>query len=345
MNYVRIIRSGLCSTVQDTGRARFRHLGVALGGAMDLMMHKLANQLVGNTAALATIEMTLTGDEVEFGADTLIAITGADMTPVICCRDAGSQPVPQHCPVAIPAGSRLCFQAARRGCRSYMAIAGGVDVPVVMESRSTALSAAFGGHRGRKLAAGDELPIGVPSDSGDRILAQLSSSGVSTQPRWFVRPFALPNPNVAVLRIVAGTHTSCLDPSELSRFFDSAFRVSSQSDRMGYRLTDHQISLEQREELLSEGTVPGTIQLPPDGNPILLMSDCAPTGGYPRIGHVISADLGGAAQLRPGQSVGFVMITLEQAQVAFRQQRQDLVKALAMAELLIQQQKVQHAPD
>jgi len=226
-----------------------------------------------------------------------------------------------------------------------MAIAGGVDVPVVMESRSTALSAAFGGHRGRKLAAGDELPIGVPSDSGDRILAQLSSSGVSTQPRWFVRPFALPNPNVAVLRIVAGTHTSCLDPSELSRFFDSAFRVSSQSDRMGYRLTDHQISLEQREELLSEGTVPGTIQLPPDGNPILLMSDCAPTGGYPRIGHVISADLGGAAQLRPGQSLGFVMITLEQAQDAFRQRRQDLVKALAMAELLIQQQKVQHAPD
>lgn len=345
MNYMRIIRSGLCSTVQDTGRARFRHLGVATGGAMDLMMHELANRLVGNPAGLATIEMTLTGDELEFSANTLIAITGADMTPVICGRDAGSQLVPQHCPVAIPAGSRLCFQAARRGCRSYIAIAGGVDVPVVMESRSTALSAAFGGHRGRKLAAGDELPIGALSKSSDRIPAQLLSPGVSAQPRWFVRPFPLPNPDVAVLRIVAGTHTSCLHPAELSRLSDSAFRVSSQSDRMGYRLTDHQISLEQREELLSEGAVPGTIQLPPDGNPILLMSDCAPTGGYPRIGHVISADLGSAAQLRPGQSVRFVMITLEQAQEAFRQRHQDFAKALAMAEFLIQQQKVQHAPD
>ena len=132
-------------------------------------------------------------------------------------------------------------------------------------------------------------------------LHELLSPGGSTQPRWFVRPFDLPNPDVAVLRIVAGTHTSCLYPFELSRLSDSAFRVSSQSDRMGYRLTDHQLELEQREEMLSEGTVPGTIQLPPDGNPILLMSDCAPTGGYPRIGHVISADLGSAAQLRPGQ--------------------------------------------
>ena len=345
MNQVRIIRSGLCSTVQDTGRVRFRHLGVAVGGAMDPMMHELANQLVANTAALATIEMTLTGDEMEFGADTLIAITGADMIPVLCHNGAGPRLVAQHCPVAIPAGSSLCFQSARRGCRSYMAIAGGVDVPVVMESRSTVLRADFGGYRGRKLAAGDELPIGIPSTTGDRILAQLLSPGGSTQPRWFVRPRDLPDPEVAVLRIVAGTHTSCLDPSELSRLSDSVFRVSSQSDRMGYRLIDHLLELEQREELISEGTVPGTIQLPPDGNPILLMADCAPTGGYPRIGHVISADLGSAAQLRPGQSVRFVMVTLKQAQNAFRQQRQDLAKALAMAKLMIQQQKVQHASD
>ena len=339
MNRIHIIRSGLCSTVQDRGRADFRHIGVPLGGALDSIAHELANRIVGNPVDAATIEMTLTGDEIEFLDDMLLAITGANMEPVLDDNSNLPQPVAQHCPIVIPAGSRVRFQAARRGCRGYLAIAGGIDVPVVMGSRATALRAAFGGHCGRMLAVGDDLAIGVPSEASGRTFERLSAEWPDTrrpvQPRWFVRPIDLPNPDTATLRIVAGTHTSWLSSSGLERLLDSAFRISSQSDRMGYRLTDQRLELEQREELLSEGVIPGTIQLPPDGNPILLMPDCAPTGGYLRIGHVISADLGIAAQLRPGQLVRFELVLLNQAQTAFRQHRLAVTKALRMAELMI----------
>lgn len=339
MNEIHILRSGLCSTVQDRGRAGFRHIGVPLGGALDSMAHELANRLVGNSVDAAAIEMTLTGDEIKFTHDTLIAITGADMAPTLHDSSDLSQPVAQHCPRLIPAGSRIRFQTARRGCRCYLAIAGGVDVPVVMGSRSTVLRAAFGGHGGRMLTAGDDLAIGTPSEAGrqtlERLWAERSGTGRQVHPHWFVRPIDLPNPDIATLRIVSGTHTACLCSSGLERLRDATFRVSSQSDRMGYRLIDQRLELEHGEELLSEGVIPGTIQLPPDGNPILLMADCAPTGGYPRIGHVISADLGIAAQLRPGQLVRFAMVTLDQAQLIFRQQRLMLTKALNMADLMI----------
>jgi antagonist of KipI len=336
MSQIRVIRAGLCSTVQDLGRSGFRHLGVPIGGAMDRVSHELANRLVGNLANAATIEMTLTGDEIEFADDTLIAITGAEMTPVRSSKIAGTHPVAQQCPVIIPAGSRLCIQSARRGCRCYLAVAGGVDVPVIMDSRATVLRANFGGYEGRMLAAGDELTIGVPSESSRRILARLSALSETFLPRWFARTTDLPNPDVATMRIVAATHTQWLTQSELARLSDSVFRVSTQSDRMGYRLDGLQLKLAQRQEILSEGTVPGTIQLPPSGHPILLMADCAPTGGYPRIGHVISADLGHAAQLRPGQSVKFAIVTVEQAQNDFLQQRECLSKALTMVELITQ---------
>ena len=339
MNRIHIVRSGLCSTVQDRGRPGFRHSGVPQGGAMDSMAHELANQLAGNSIDAATIEMTLTGDEIEFVDDSLVAITGADMAPTLHDNSERSQPVAQHCPTVIPAGSRIRFQTARHGCRCYLAIAGGIDVPVVMGSRSTVLRAAFGGHCGRMLTAGDDLALGTPSETArqtfERLSAFRSGSGRTVHPHWFVRPVELPNPDTATLRIVAGTHTPWLSRSGLERLLDSAFRISSQSDRMGYRLIDQRLEFERREEMLSEGVIAGTIQLPPDCSPILLMADCAPTGGYPRIGHVITADLGIAAQLRPGQLVRFAMVTLDQAQVFFRQQRLMLTKALIMADVMI----------
>jgi len=336
MNRLQIIRAGLCSTVQDLGRARFRHLGVPCGGAMDRMSHELANRLVGNSDDAATIEMTLTGDEIRFADDTLIAVTGAEMEAVAISNGEVSQAVPQNCPALIAAGSVIRFQAARRGCRCYVAMAGGINVPVVMGSRSTLLRAGFGGHCGRALIAGDELPVGVPTHAGREIHSRLSalSSMSVIQPRWFVRPVELPNSNLATLRIIAGAQTPLLKSLSLERLLDASFRVSSQSDRMGYRLTDLPLALDRCEDLLSEGVVSGTLQLPPDGNPILLMADCAPTGGYPRIGHVISADLGIAAQLRPGQAVRFEMVSLDEAQRLFMQQRQTFQNALTMAALV-----------
>ncbi len=337
MNRLHIIRVGLCSTVQDLGRARFRHLGVPLGGAMDRMAHELANRLVGNSEDVATIEMTLTGDEIRFADDTLIAVTGAEMDAVAISDGEVAQEVAQNCPVLISARSVIRFQAARRGCRCYFAVAGGIDVPVVMGSRSTLLRAEFGGHCGRALVAGDELVSGVPADASRDICSRLSaaSSTAVTQPSWFVRPVELPNTEAATLRIVAGAHTPLLKSLSLDRLLDARFRVSSQSDRMGYRLTDQQLAFDRCEDLLSEGVVSGTLQLPSDGNPILLMADCAPTGGYPRIGHVISADMGFAAQLRPGQIVRFEMVSLDEAQRLFVEQRRTFKNALTMAGLQV----------
>lgn len=334
MNRLRILRAGLCSTVQDPGRIGNQHLGVPVGGAMDRLSHELANRLIGNEASAATIEMTLTGDEIEFIEDSLIAVTGADMAPVLCQADTEPRSIPQHCPVKIPSGTCVRFQAAQRGCRSYLAIAGGVDVPLLMGSRATDLRSAFGGHHGRMLRAGDELAVGVPSGIAHEIMDQLSTSGKAPCSRWFVRPVDLPSLACTSLRIVEGTHTSLLKLSRPERLSEIVFRVSAQSDRMGYRLSDHRLILQQHVEIFTAGAVPGTIQLPPDGNPILLMADCAPTGGYPRIGHVISADLPVAAQLRPGQLIRFEMVPLELAQDLYRQQRQNLAKALAMARLM-----------
>lgn len=336
MNRLHIIRAGLCSTVQDLGRARFRHLGAPCGGAMDRLSHELANCLVGNSGDAATIEMTLTGDEIRFADDTLIAVTGADMEAVVVSEGEVSRAVKQNCPAVIPAGFVVRFQAARRGCRCYVAIAGGVDVPVVMGSRCTLLRAGFGGHCGRALIAGDELPVGVPTDAGREIHSRLSAvaSIVVVQPCWFVRPVELPNSNLATLRIMAGAQTPLLKSLSLERLLDAKFRVSSQSDRMGYRLTDQQLAFDRCEDLLSEGVVSGTLQLPSDGNPILLMADCAPTGGYPRIGHVISADMGFASQLRPGQFVRFEMVSLDEAQRLFVEQRRTFKNALTMAALV-----------
>jgi len=337
MNRLRILRSGLCSTVQDLGRARFRHLGLPCGGAMDRMSYELANQLVGNSEDAATIEMTLTGDEIQFMDETLIAITGAAMEPVMIVDGEVSQTVMQNRPALLAAGTVIRFPAARRGCRCYVAIAGGVDVPVVMGSRSTLLRAGFGGHCGRTLMAGDDLPVGIPTNAGREICDRLraSSSMSVIQPHWFVRPVPLPTLNTATLRIIAGAQAPLLKSKSRERLLTTGFRVSSQSDRMGYRLAGQPLELDRCEELLSEGVVAGTLQLPPDGNPILLMADCAPTGGYPRVGHVISADMGIAAQLRPGQDVSFSMVSIDEAQRLFLEQRQTLHNTLTMASLQV----------
>lgn len=355
MNQLRIIRAGLSSTVQDTGRTGFRHLGIPCGGALDQLSHDLANRLVGNSPDAATIEMTLTGDEIQFADDTLIAITGADMAPFV--RDACqvsdacqiAQPVPQNRPVVVTAGCIVRFQAARRGCRCYLAISGGIEVPVVMGSRSTFLRAEFGGYGGRALMAGDEFSSGIPTNAGRKIHSQLSGSSSSSvsihsstsgsastsalivHPRWFVRPVELPDTETATLRIVEGTHMAMLDSSSREKLVGAGFWVSAQSDRMGYRLMGQPLTFERSEELLSEGVAAGTLQVPPDGNLILLMADCAPTGGYPRIGHVISADLGIAAQLRPGQNVQFSVVSIEVAQQLCIKQRRSIENALTMA--------------
>ena len=340
MNVVRVLRSGLATTVQDSGRPHLRHFGIVQGGAMDRVSHELANRLVGNQTNAATLEMTLNGDELEWPTEAVIAITGADLGPVITSTLGEGTAVPQHRPVFVRAGTRIRFHAAIRGCRCFVAVAGGFDVPVVMGSRSTYLRAGIGGHCGRILQSSDELPLGTPGcvPAAIDLLVREPSLRESAflAPNWFVRPIDLPPTGTATLRIIRGAHFDRLKAVSRANFWEAQFAVSAQSDRMGYRLTGSRLSEDVSEELLSEGTTVGTLQLPPDGNPILLMADSAPTGGYPRIAHVIAADLPTAAQIRPGQSVQFQEVTLTKAHSLLKQQRDELNHSLIMAELLSQ---------
>ncbi len=332
---IHVRRGGLSTTIQDLGRFHTRHLGVAVGGAMDRVSHELANRLVGNQPNAATLEMTLSGDELEWTFDAVIAITGADMSPIATLRgEAIERRVPTHRPVRIPRGTTIRFQTARRGCRCYLAIAGGFNVPSVLGSRSTLIRAEFGGQHGRKLQQGDRLSV-AESDHV-QLETPVAPSDIEF-PSWFVRPLDLPsgrNDAECSVRIVTGSHHQHLSDESKQLFLNSPFVVSAASDRMGYRLTGAALTLNQSVEMQSEGTTVGTIQLPPDGHPIVLMSDSAPTGGYPRIAHVISADHAIMAQLRPGQKVRFGLVTLNDARMALWQQRQDLERAMLMASLL-----------
>lgn len=284
---VRVIRAGMFTTVQDLGRVGFRSSGVVLGGASDSFAARLANLLVGNPETAAALEFTLVGPELEFLHDTVIAIAGAEFEALPRCQ-----------PIQMAAGSRLRLGAARSGYRGYLAIAGGIAVPPLLGSRSTHVRAVFGGLAGRPLRDGDCLPVphSVPRLSG----------------RWRIDERILPAYSSApVVRVVAGAERAEFG----SEFFTEEFKVSAQSDRMGLRLAGPEVVRTSNRELLSSAVAPGTIQVPPDGRPIVLLSDAQTIGGYPRIAHVIGVDLPLVAQLRPGDRIRFREVSLEEAHV------------------------------
>lgn len=343
MSIVRVIRAGLSTTVQDLGRPGFRQFGVPAGGAMDRFSHELANRLVGNAPTAATLEMTLSGDELEFTSKTCIAISGGDFSPVATTTAAPrSLAVPCNTPITVPAGTRIRFQTARRGCRCYLAVTGGFDVPEVMGSRSTLIRAQLGGLQGRALKSGDELLVGHSPDVSELRNDTNDNTAISF-PAWFVRPLDFQFGDIADLRVVRGEHFEMMSVESQHRFRDEVFAITPQSDRMGYRLNAAQLTLADTSDMVSEGTATGTIQLPPDGYPILLMADSAPTGGYRRIAHVISADLPLAAQMRPGQSLRFVETTMNEARRLFQQQRADLDRALVMTRLISEARSSDHS--
>jgi antagonist of KipI len=309
---LRFLRAGVLTTVQDLGRQGYQRYGVPVSGAMDTYSLRVANAVVGNAADDAGLELTLEGPAIEFDAPALIAISGADLGP-----HAGDNPVPMLRPVWMAAGSRLEFAAARAGSRAYLAVAGGIDLPAVLGSRSTYLRAALGGIEGRALRRGDTLAAGEVSSPRYpklKALALQSKTGFAA-PHWAasVHPERLAR-SPQVLRFVPGRHWETLPPESRTRFMGSEYRISPDSDRMGYRLQGASLGQPNSADLLSEGVAFGTIQLPPDGNPIVLMADRQVTGGYPRIGDVASVDLGLAAQLKPGDRVRFERISLTQAQ-------------------------------
>jgi antagonist of KipI len=305
-------RAGVLSTVQDLGRHGYQRYGVPVSGAMDSYSLRVANELVGNEPQAAALELTLEGPTLMFTDAMLVAVCGGDLA-----AHMGSAPFPSFRPVWVRAGARLEFGSAKTGCRAYLAVAGGFDVPLVLGSRSTYLRAHLGGMAGRALKRGDELhALGVHEQRYSKLNAALSQArhGFSA-PHWavnahFERVERIPQ----LLRFIPGRHWETLAAEMRARFTASEYRIGKASDRMGYRLEGAALELAGRGDLPSEAVAFGTIQLPPDGNPILLMADRQVTGGYPRIGELASVDLGLAAQLKPGDRLRFEKITLAQAQ-------------------------------
>lgn len=293
---LKVLSPGMLTTVQDLGRAGQRHLGLPVGGAADAFALHLANLLVGNEPNTAGLEMTLVGAELEFQCDTLVAVTGAEMGGVIMNR-----------PYVVKAGERLKFGATKHGCRTYLAIAGGIDVPVALGGRGTDLRSALGGWQGRALRKDDVLPL--------RAVTRTVVGNWSIDPK--ILPIISSEP---VLRTVVGTHASEFRGG-ISR---GTFKVTPQSDRMGLRLNGHKLHRINQTELVSSAVSPGTVQVPPDGEPIVLLADAQTIGGYPRIAHVIRADMSLLAQLKPGDTVRFANIKLAEAHRLWREQERTL---------------------
>lgn len=325
---LRVVGAGLQTTVQDLGRRGHQHDGVPGGGAMDRSALRIGNALVGNDDGAAGLEATLIGPAIEFEDPTLIALAGGDLEPTI-----DGQPVPMWRAIHVPPGAALRFGRPKVGCRTYLAIAGGIDVPLIFGSRSTYLRAQFGGHEGRALRPGDVLTTLCPpglaqcianavQDGRDASRAAIAAwgAGHSLRMRYSSEP---------VVRLIPGTHADYLAAPSRTKLFSASFNISASSDRMGYRLEGVELPLRNPVELLSEGVAFGTVQLPPDGMPIVLMADRQTTGGYPRIGEVASIDLPLIAQLKPGDRLRFRPISVDEAQELYLTYEQDLAQARA----------------
>jgi antagonist of KipI len=320
-NTFRIVTGGLQTTIQDLGRVGYQSLGVPGGGAMDRDALRIANLLVGNDDGDAGMEAALIGPAIAFDQPTLIAIAGGDLEASV-----NGAPAPLWHPMMIPRGGTLRFGRARFGCRAYVAVAGGVDVPEVFGSRSTYLRAEFGGYEGRALRSGDVLQTGQPSALSAKMAAALPEYGAVAP--WSIGGTLRPQySDDVIVRLMPGAHTSELNEPSLDRLFEATFRVSSSSDRMGYRLEGAELTLGTPAELLSEGVVFGTMQLPPGGAPIVLMADGQTTGGYPRIGEVATVDLPLMAQLKPGDRVRFRPISVPDAQQEYLDHERELAQA------------------
>ncbi len=288
-----VLSPGLLTTVQDLGRPGHRRQGVASGGAVDAFALQVANLLVGNAANAAVLEFALTGPRLKFSSDALIALCGGEFGDL-----------PDWRLVRVPAGGEISLEKCRAGCRGYLAVAGGLDVPRVLGGCGTDLRGGFGGHEGRALRAGDILKV-------KRGVLEAHTMRPDAALHHFIAPEIRPaysrSPTVRVVRGAEAGEFS-------GEFFQHLFTVEMHSDRMGLRLTGPQ--LERRSsagELISSPVAPGTIQVPPDGQPIVLMADAQTLGGYPKIAHAISVDLPLLAQLRPGDTVRFQEVTLAEA--------------------------------
>ncbi len=311
MNAV-VTRAGFLTSVQDLGRTGFRQFGVSTSGALDSFALRVANLLVGNDEGATGLEITLGGLQLLFEDERSVAWCGGEFDVQI-----GSRVLPAGHVAHLQAGDELKFGHAQIGCRCWLAISGGIDVPVVLGSRSTDLRANFGGFEGRALRDGDQLLLGEFRRSQAAATAGISS--------WAApHDWASPASRAPNFRFVRGVDWNRFDDVTIQRFTNQEFNVSPDSDRMGVRLDGPELKRQDEADLISEAVAPGTIQVPPSGKPILLLGDCQTIGGYPKIAYVITVDLGIAAQLRAGDRVRFCEVSLQDAHRFLVERERDL---------------------
>jgi antagonist of KipI len=309
-----LVRSaGFLATVQDLGRTGFRQSGVSPGGALNPHAMRVANAIVGSPDQTAGLELTLGKLQLQFEDTRAVAWCGGAFTTHI-----GDVNLPPGRAGLISKGQELTMTAPQTGGRAWLAISGGIDVPRVLGSRSTDLRGNFGGYQGRSLRDGDALPLGrvkkLPAKK--RMVSDWSA------PAMWSTTTAAP----AVLRIVRGVDWNRFLSRAHSSLLTRAFGVTGASDRMGVRLDGPPINRMNTSDLLSEAVAPGTLQVPPNGEPILLLGDCQTIGGYPKIAHVITVDLAIAAQLWPGHYARFQEISLLEAQRLLREREEDFAR-------------------
>ena len=307
MASLRVIRPGLHTTVQDRGRWGFQAQGVPVAGAMDLCAHRIANALAANDAGAATLEVTLIGPEIEFDDAQAFAVAGATFD-----LSLDGRPVQMNTTVISAAGARLVFGPRRSGARAYLAVSGGVDVPQVFGSRSTHIGSRMGGFEGRALKAGDRLPLGTTV----RLKPDTTARTTATTMSHVVSGFSRTSSGPSRIRVLPGPQPDRFDPDALDALQSAAYTISTDSDRMGFRLAGPAVAHPRDVQMISDATPVGALQVPASCQPLLLMADRQTTGGYPIVATVISADISKVAQLAPGDSMAFTVCTAREALAA-----------------------------
>jgi antagonist of KipI len=304
-----IVRPGPFTTVQDLGRPGHGRLGVPPSGAADSLALRIANRLVGNPDSAAAIEFTLVGPAVRFETDACAALAGSRFAAKLDGRGA-----PHLESFSVRRGQVLDIGQTTEGARGVLAVNGGIDVPLVLGSRSTFVGGGFGGVEGRPLRSGDRLPLdSAPGAAGGRQVRRGALPTYQSEP---------------VLRVVAGPQREVFGDGAWRTFLTADYKVSTRSDRVGVRLEGPALERHDAADLLPEGLAPGAIQVPGDGQPILLGADRPTTGGYTKIATVVTVDLWRAAQAKPGDRLRFVEVGVEAARVFYREQQEWLRSAI-----------------
>lgn len=297
MGEIKIKSPGFLTLVQDLGRYGYQQQGVPVSGSMDTFAHRISNILVDNKETEAVLEVTMFGPQIEFQSDEVIAITGGDLNPMI-----NNCQVMVWKTIHVKAGDILSFGSLKNGCRSYVSFTGGIDVPLVMGSKSTYIKACIGGFEGRSLKAGDVLNISSTADN----LTQIKEKVLST--------IHIPEyNNTSEVRVILGPQEESFTKKGIETFLSSEYTLTNDCDRMGVRLDGNEIEHVDGGDIISDSIAFGAIQVPGHGKPIIMMADRQTTGGYTKIANVISVDLPKIAQLKPGDRINFKKVTIEEA--------------------------------